>query len=115
MSGVAGQLMSAGGMTLAEHGLLGSARGTWGGVAEGAAGGAAVGFQQGGPLGAAIGGGIGLLAGIGEKLAGVETPVNEAKRLVKQQYGISIDTAMANQIVSLAQQKYASHRIDSGS
>ena len=109
VSGVAGQAMSAGGMMLAQNGLLGSNRGTGLGIAEGAIGGAAVGFQQGGFLGAAIGGSIGLLTGIGEKLAGVETPTNEAKRLVKQQYGISIDTNMANQIVSLAQQKYAGH------
>ena len=42
-------------------------------------------------------------------LFGVESPTNEAKRLVKQQYGVSIDTAIANQIVSIAQSKYASH------
>jgi hypothetical protein len=108
-NGALGAAMGAGGMMLAQQGLLGSIRGTWGGVAMGTAGGAAIGFQQGGPLGAAIGGAAGLLIGVGEKLAGVETPENEAKRLVKQLYAVNIDNAMARQIVSLAQQKYAGH------
>ena len=109
VNGAAGAAMSAGGMMLAQQGLLGSSRGTWAGVGEGAAGGAMVGMQAGGPLGAVIGGVVGFGIGIGEKLAGVETPENEAKRLVKQLYSISIDNAMAKQIVSLAQQKYAGH------
>jgi hypothetical protein len=109
VSGVAGAALFTGGTMLAEQGLLGSSRGTWGGVGEGAVGGAAIGFQQGGPLGAAIGGAIGLGIGLGEKLAGVESPENEAKRLVRQIYSISIDNATAKQIAGIAQQKYAGH------
>jgi hypothetical protein len=108
--------MAAGGL-LATGGLLGSRRGTWGGVAMGTAGGAllgaGIGMQFGGPAGALLGAGIGAVAGfgigIGEKLAGVETPEAEAKRLVKQLYQVNIDTAMAKQIVDLAKQKYSGH------
>jgi len=99
----------AAGMMLAMNGLFGSSRGTWGGIAQSTAGGALIGEQIGGPLGAAIGAGAGFLAGLGEKLFGVESPENEAKRLVKQIYSISIDTAMARKIVSIAQQRYANH------
>ncbi len=99
----------AAGMMLAMNGLFGGSRGTWGGIAQSTAGGALIGEQIGGPLGAAIGAGAGFLAGLGEKLFGVESPENEAKRLVKQIYSISIDTAMARKIVSIAQQKYANH------
>ncbi len=107
--GMAGEAMDVGGFMLAQQGLMGSSRGTWGGVGMGAAGGAAIGAQQGGPLGALIGGAAGALIGIGEKIAGVESPENEAKRLVKQLYSVSIDTATAKQIVGVAQQKYAGH------
>jgi hypothetical protein len=109
VNGMAGAALFTGGMMLAQQGLLGSSRGTWGGVAEGTLGGAAIGFQMGGPLGAAIGGGVGLGIGLGEKIAGVESPENEAKRLIKSLYGVSIDTSMAKQIVSIAQSKYAGH------
>ena len=91
---------------LAQQGLLGSSRGTWGGVGMGAAGGAMIGMQMGGPLGAAIGAGAGALAGIGEKIAGVETPENEAKRLIKQIYSLTINDQTARQIAELAKQKY---------
>ena len=108
--GVAGEALDVGGFMLAQQGLMGSSRGTWGGVGMGAAGGAAIGAQQGGPLGALIGGAAGALIGIGEKIAGVESSENEAKRLVKQLYSVSIDTATsAKQIVGIAQQKYAGH------
>lgn len=40
------------------------------------AGGGLIGEQIGGPLGAAIGAGAGFLAGLGEKLFGVESPEN---------------------------------------
>ena len=96
-------------MMLAQQGLLGSNRGTWAGVAEGTVGGALIGEQMGGPLGAAIGAGVGFGIGIGEKIFGVESPENEAKRLVKQLYSVSIDNSMAQQIVGIAQQKYAGH------
>ena len=43
------------------------------------------------------------MAGICEKLAGVESPENEAKRLVKQQDSTSIDNNMARQVVGIAQ------------
>ncbi|MCE5309379.1 MAG: hypothetical protein LLG20_17195 [Acidobacteriales bacterium] len=109
LNGVAGAAMFAGGLMAAQQGLLGSSRGTWGGIAMGTAGGAAIGFQQGGWLGAAIGGGVGFLAGLGEKIAGVESPENEAKRLVKQIYSINIDNSTAKQIAGIAQQKYAGH------
>jgi hypothetical protein len=103
------------GMMMGTSGLMGSHRGTWGGVAMGTAGGALVGAgigaQFGGPMGAALGAGIGAVAGfgigLGEKLFGVETPENQAKRLAKQLYSISIDNSMAKQIVNIAQQKYA--------
>ena len=103
------------GMMMGTSGLMGSHRGTWGGVAMGTAGGALVGAgigaQFGGPMGAALGAGIGAVAGfgigLGEKLFGVETPENQAKRLAKQLYSISIDNSMAKQIVQIAQQKYA--------
>jgi hypothetical protein len=109
VNGVAGAALFTGGTMLAQQGLLGSSRGTWGGVAEGTLGGAAIGFQMGGPLGAAIGGAVGLGIGLGEKIAGVESPENEAKRLIKSLYSVSIDTAMAKQIVGIAQSKYAGH------
>lgn len=101
--------MGAAGSLLAMNGLVGNHAGSWGGIAEGAGGGAMIGFQMGGPLGAAIGAGVGAAVGLGEKLAGVESPTNEAKRLVKSIYSISIDTNTAKQIVSIAQQKYAGH------
>ena len=97
------------GSMLAMNGLLGSGAGTWRGIMEGTAGGAMLGFQAGGPLGAAIGASIGAEIGLFEKLFGVESPENEAKRLVEQLYSINIDTQMAKQIVSIAQQKYAGH------
>jgi hypothetical protein len=105
------------GMLLGTSGLMGSHRGTWGGIAMGTAGGALVGAgigaQFGGPAGALLGAGIGAVAGfgigLGEKLFGVESPENEAKRLVKQIYSINIDNSTAKQIASIAQQKYAGH------
>ena len=96
---IAGAITS-GGIALAEHGLLGNARGTFSGAVQGAAGG----FLIAGPIGAAVGFSI----GVGEMLAGVESPLNEAKRLVKQIYNIGISNAVANQIVSIAQSKYGS-------
>ncbi|HEY4359396.1 MAG TPA: hypothetical protein VGN17_00405 [Bryobacteraceae bacterium] len=106
VDGLAGAALFAGGSQLAEAGLLGNARGTGLGIFEAGAGGAALGLKFGGPIGAAIGAAAGALAGIGEMLAGVESPVNEAKRLVKQKYGVTIDTQFANQVVNVAKQKY---------
>jgi hypothetical protein len=69
---------------------------------SGAAQGAAGGFLIAGPIGAAVGGAIGL----GEMIAGVESPRRQAKRLAKQDYGISINNGMADQIVGIADSKY---------
>ena len=99
----------AAGSMLAMQGLMGSSRGTWGGVGMGAAGGSMVGFQMGGPLGALIGGAAGGLIGLGEKIAGVETPEREAIRLVKQIYSLNIDNATAKQIAGIAKQSYGGH------
>jgi hypothetical protein len=98
--------MLAGGLSLAQAGILGSQRGTWGGIGMSTAGGALIGAQFGGPWGAALGAGVGFLAGLGEKLFGVESPENEAKRLVKQIYGLSINDQTAKQIAALAKQSY---------
>ncbi len=97
------------GVSLALGGLTGDRRGTWGGAAEAAAGGALIGDQIAGPLGAAAGASFGFEVAMFEKLFGVESPINEAKRLVKQIYSVSIDNQMAKQIVQIAQQKYAGH------
>jgi hypothetical protein len=98
------------GMMLAQYGLLGNARGTAGGVFEGALGGAALGFSlapgPAGLLGAGIGAAAGLGVGLGEMLAGVESPRNEAKRLVQSLYHISINNTTADQVVSMANQTY---------
>lgn len=109
VSGLAGAGLISGGMGLAQSGLLGSHRGTIGGIFMGAAGGAAIGLSLGGPWGALVGAEVGALIGIGEKIAGVETPENEAKRLVKQIYRVSIDTDTAKQIVQIAKSQYANH------
>jgi hypothetical protein len=108
-NGMLGAALGAGGMYLAQRGLLGNDRGTGAGIAEGTAGGAALGFEYGGPLGALIGGLAGAGIGIGEKLAGVESPRNEVKRLVKQHYGMSINNNTADSIVDIATKKYASN------
>jgi hypothetical protein len=105
--GLAGAAVMAGGAYLAQRGLMGADRGTWGGVAEGTLGGAAVGLQLGGPLGAGIGALAGFGIGLGEKIAGVETPEREAKRLVKSTYGLDIDKSTSLQIAAL-RQKYGS-------
>jgi hypothetical protein len=97
------------GMMLAQAGIFGQNRGTWTGIAEGTAGGALIGEQYGGPLGAGIGAAVGFGVTLGEKLAGVMSPVNEAKKDVKQAYGINIDNKTANQIVQVAKDKYAGH------
>jgi hypothetical protein len=95
-------------MMLAQRGLLGNDRGTWMGVGEGALGGAMVGMQMGGPLGAVIGGAAGGLIGIGEKIAGVETPEREAARLIGTIYGLQINANSSTiaQIVAMAKQSY---------
>ena len=96
---------AAGGTALFEAGAFGSRRGTWAGVGETTAGGAAFGAQF-GPWGAAIGAAAGFGVGIGEKLAGVESEQNKAKRLVKQIYNLSINNDLANQIASIAKSTF---------
>jgi hypothetical protein len=106
-----------GGSMLAMAGLAGNQRGTWGGIGMGTAGGALMGAGIGTmimpgigtAIGAGVGAAVGFGVGVGEKLAGVESQVNEAKRLVKQIYGVGIDNALAKQIVEIARQKYANH------
>lgn len=100
-------LVGAGGMYLAQRGLLGQDRGTGKGVLEGTAGGAAIGFEYGGPIGAGIGAAVGLGIGLGEMAAGVISPMNKAKQFVQQDYHLSISDKEANQIVAIADNKYA--------
>jgi hypothetical protein len=95
----AGPAAGALGMMLATAGIFGQQRGTGLGVAEAAGGG----FLAAGPIGAAIGAGIGF----GEMAAGVESPRNEAKRLVQSVYHIGINNTTADQIVNVANQSYA--------
>jgi vacuolar-type H+-ATPase subunit H len=98
----------AAGMMLAESGLLGSHQGTWAGVGMGAAGGAEIGFQMGGPLGALIGGVAGFGIGMGEKLAGIESPQKKAHDDIKQIYGVDIpqNSGTIKQVVSIAQSQF---------
>jgi len=100
--------VGAAGMMLAESGLLGSHQGTWGGVGMGAAGGAMIGFQMGGPLGALIGGVAGAGIGIGEKLAGIESPQKKAHDDIKSIYGVDIpqNSGTIKQVVSIAQSEF---------
>jgi hypothetical protein len=99
---------AAAGTALFEAGAFGERRGTWAGVGETTAGGAAFGAQF-GPWGAAIGAAAGFGVGIGEKAAGVESPENKAKRLVKQIYGLSINTDLARQIAAIAKQTFGNN------
>ena len=98
----------AAGMMLAESGLLGSHMGSWAGVGMGALGGAAIGFQMGGPLGALIGGVAGFGIGIGEKLAGIQSPQKKAHDDIKQIYGVDIpqNSGTIKQVVSIAQSQF---------
>ena len=49
---------------------------------------------------------VGAGIGIGEQIAGVESPLDKVKRLAKTMYGLSLPNTEANQIVSIAQQKF---------
>jgi hypothetical protein len=104
IGGMTGGALLLGGGTLAAEGLI---HGGWSGVGMTTAGGALIGAKFGGPLGAAIGAGVGFAAGLIR--LGFEGKEQEAKKLVKQLYGVSIDSSMAKQIVDLAKQKYAGH------
>jgi hypothetical protein len=110
VGGLAGAGLGMVGTSLLSRSLFGGQDvGTGKGILEGAGGGAALGMQYAGPLGAAVGAVAGALAGVGEMLAGMESPQDKAKRLVKTTYQITISTGMANQIVAIAQQKYGNN------
>jgi hypothetical protein len=103
------------GLMLGMSGMVGSHRGTWGGMAMDTAGGALVGAGMGaqfGPAGALLGAGIGAAAGFGigfgEKLFGVETPESHAAKLIKQVYGVDIpkNSGTVKQVVAIAQQQF---------
>jgi hypothetical protein len=106
--------MLMGGMSLLGSGLAGRDRGTGKGILKGIGGGAltgaAIGGQFGGPLGALIGAGIGAavggITGLVQKLMGVESPQNKAKRLAKEIYGIGIDNRVADTIAAMAKQNF---------
>ena len=99
---------------LATGGLLGSRRGTWGGIGMGTVGGALMGAGIGtmiapgiGTLiGAGVGAAVGFGIGVGEKIAGVESKENQAKRLAKEIYGLSIDGSTAKALANMADQNY---------
>jgi hypothetical protein len=67
-----------------------------------------IGFQMGGPLGALIGGVAGAGIGIGEKLAGIESPQKKAHDDIKQIYGVDIpqNSGTIKQVVSIAQSEF---------
>jgi len=103
------------GMMLGTAGLLGGSRGTWGGIAMGTIGGALTGAGIGaqfGPMGALIGAGAGLVAGfgigLGEKLAGIESPQQKAHDDIRNIYGVDIPTnsGTIKQVVSIAQSQF---------
>jgi hypothetical protein len=108
MHGAGGAAVFAGGMMLAQHGLLGNDMGTGTGAAEGAVGGAAAGFAAGGPLGAAIGGVAGLGIGLGEMAAGVQSPEAKVVKDVQSVYGVSLplNSGTVKQVVQIAQSQY---------
>ena len=108
VNGLAGAGLDMAGMALAQQGLLGSKRGTWGGIAEGTAGGAMIGFQMGGPLGAAIGAAAGFGIGVGEKIFGVKSDEQTAHDDVKSAYGVDIPSSsgVIKQIVNLAKSQF---------
>jgi hypothetical protein len=108
VNGLAGAGLMMGGTALADAGILGNARGTWGGAAESTVGGAAIGFQMAGPLGAGIGAVAGLGISVGEMIAGIESPARKAQKDIKAAYGINIpeNSGTIKQVVSIAQSQY---------
>lgn len=102
VGGVAGGAMLAGGGILAADGLR---RGGWLGVGETTAGGALIGAKFGGPLGAAIGAGVGFVAGLIR--LGIKSAAEKVQEKVRTIYGLSINKSMAQQIVEIANSKYA--------
>ena len=106
VGGVAGTAMVAGGMMLAQRGLMGPDMGSGKGVLEGAVGGAMIGAKYGGLLGAGIGAGVGAAIGTAEWALGDVSPQIEAKNLAKSLYGVKISDQQAQSIVSIANSKY---------
>ena len=94
--------MLAGGGILAYDGLR---RGGWAGVGETTAGGALIGAKFGGPLGAVIGGAAGFVAGIVR--LGIKSAAEKVIEKVRTIYGLTIDRKFAQQIVDIANQRYA--------
>lgn len=107
VGGMAGGMLGSVGMSLAMNGLTGKNAGTGTGILEGAGGGAMIGAQYAGPVGALIGAAAGAAAGLGEMLAGVMSPQAKAQKYCKEYYGITINPQMQNQIVQIANSKYA--------
>jgi hypothetical protein len=107
---------TAAGIMLATSGLMGKQMGSWGGVGMGTVGGgllgAGIGMQAGGPMGAVLGAGIGAIAGfgigVGEKLAGIESPQVKAHDDIKSIYGVDIpqNSGTIKQVVSIAQSEF---------
>jgi hypothetical protein len=103
-------------MMLGTSGLMGSRAGSWGGIAMGTIGGglvgANIGMQLGGPAGALLGAGIGTVAGfgigLGEKLAGIESPEVKAQHDIKTVYGVNIpqNSGTIKQVVQIAQSQF---------
>ena len=91
-------MATSGGIGLAEAGIFGEHRGTWGGVGMATAGG----FLVAGPIGAAVGFSI----GVGEMLAGVESPSHKAVRLVAQLYHLNIPNSEGQRIADIAHQSF---------
>jgi hypothetical protein len=69
-----------------------------------------IGMQMGGPLGAVIGGVAGFGIGVGEKIAGVESPQVKAHNDIKSIYGVDIPTnsGTIKQVVQIAQSQFGS-------
>jgi hypothetical protein len=122
MSNVGGVLSSAlatgglmmGGSMLMSSGLWGNNRGTGKGILQGTLGGAMTGAAivtmimpgLGTLIGAGVGAIAGLAAGVFSKLAGVESKRNQAKRLAREIYGLTINNNTADGIVNLAKQSF---------
>ena len=102
VGGAAGGAMLLGGGILAVDGLR---RGGWAGVGETTAGGALIGAKFGGPYGAAIGAGIGFVAGLIR--LGIKSAAEKVIEKVRTLYGVTLNKSTAQQIVEIANQKYA--------
>jgi hypothetical protein len=98
-AGIAGNM-------LFSAGAFGNQQGTALGMLETTAGGAGIGYSIGGPIGAGVGAAAGFFVGLGEMMAGVESPRHQAIRLAGSLYHIHINNSTADQIVAIAKQSY---------